>query len=165
MTNYGSNDLIERALRAGAEAMLAVLNGTEHTSIKDSVAPGSQDQPVEYDPLTDEPPLKPVPKGGTEAQGWMSSVAYLGAIGRLNHEEGRGATSEEVTEFAKRAGYRDGREVNGWNSRPASNSIRSIENRDGARFLNEPGLDYLRRCAKKLGIELVGEMSAVPPLT
>ncbi len=50
----------------------------------------------------------------------MATVAYLGAIGRLNAEEGRGVFSKEITEFAKRAGYMNGAAVNGWNSRPGS---------------------------------------------
>ncbi|NYG57114.1 hypothetical protein BJ980_000037 [Nocardioides daedukensis] len=160
-SNYGSSDLIAKALRAGAEAILAVLNGTEGGAAKTvaGVAPDNGG-PIEYDPLHDDPPFTPVPNGGTEAEGWMTSVTYLGAIARINAEENRGATREEIPVLAKRAGYVDGRVVNGWNSRPTS--VRSIENKDGARFLNQAGLDYVKKCADKLGITLVGEMSAVP---
>jgi hypothetical protein len=158
---YGTETLI-KAMRAAAEAFLAALDeATGHSPAKPTAEQAQTGGVIEYDPLRDEPPFTPDPKeGATEAQKRLAYVTYLGAIGRLNAEEGRGATSKEIPEFAKKAGYSDGKAVNGWNSRPSS--PRAIENLDGERFLNEEGRKWILKDAEKLGIRLVGEIAAVP---
>jgi hypothetical protein len=160
-----TNTLI-KAARAAAEAFLAALDeagiisgsGGEQNVPKHDLADG----PVEYDPLHDDPPFPTNPgPGAPEAHQKMAYVAYLGAIGRLNAEEGRGAAGAEITEFAKRAGYRNGAAVNGWNSRPGS--PRAIElDESGGRFLNEEALSWINKDATRLGIKLVGEFATVP---
>jgi hypothetical protein len=90
----------------------------------------------------------------------MAWITYLGAIGRLNAEEGSGAVSKEVSEFAQKAGYSGGAAVNGWNSRVGSR--RAIEIVDGARFLNSTTLGWITKEAEKLGVKLVGEFATVP---
>lgn len=159
-------DTLIKAARAAAEAFLAALDedgifaefGDEQTTPKHDLSDG----PVEYDPLHDDPPFPTNPgRRAPEAHQWMASVAYLGAIGRLNAEQSRGAVGEEIAEFATRAGYRNGAAVNGWNSRPSS--PRAIElDENGARFLNDDALGWITKLATKLGIKLVGEFATVP---
>lgn len=156
---YGGETLI-KAARAAAKAFLATLD--EATGYVPAKAASGQDgatEPIEYDPLSDEPPFTPNPNG-TGAQQQMAWITFLGAIARLNADEGRGARSDEISEFAKKAGYSGGNAVNGWNSR--SNSPRNVENLDGARFLNDAALGWITREAAKLGIKLVGEFATVP---
>lgn len=157
-STHGAEALI-KAARAAAEAFLATLD--EATGHMPTPAPAQAEagQLVEYDPLNDEPPFAPDPNG-TEPQKRLAYITYLGAIGRLNADEGRGATSKEIPEFAKKAGYSDGKAVNGWNSRPSS--PRAVENVDGERFLNIEGRKWIEDDAKKLGIKLKGEIDAVP---
>lgn len=158
-TTYGT-DMLIRAHRAAALAFLAVLD--EATGDSPNVAAGqaSGGELIKYDPLHDSPPFTPNPgAGASEAQRQMAYITYLGAIGRLNAEEGRGATSKEISEFAKKAGYSGGNAVNGWNSRPGS--PRGVENIDGERFLNRETLKWMKKDAAKLGIELVGEISTL----
>ena len=158
---YGSDTLI-KAARAAAEAFLAALDEAEGiTPVKAPSDGNLADEPVEYDPLHDAPPFVPNPqKNAPQTQQQMAWVTYLGAIGRLNAEEGRGAVSKEVSEFAKKAGYAGGAAVNGWNSREGS--PRAIEVVDGARFLNSAALVWIMKDAEKLGIKLVGEYATVP---
>lgn len=158
MTTYTSDTLL-RASRAAAEAFLAALDSPESIESAPVSQPTADDTHLAYDPLHDDPPLKVDPKGSGLEQ-LMAHVAYLGAIGRLNADEGRGATAKEISAFARRAGYADGRVVNGWNSRP--NSPRAIENIDGKRFLNTEGLKWIESDAVKLGIKLEGEFATVP---
>src|SRR3954451_17461179 len=153
---YGTDTLIEAA-RAAAEAFLAALDEAEGITLARAPTDGrATGEPVEYDPLRDAPPFAPNPgKGAPLAQQQMAWITYLGAIGRLNAEEGRGALSKEISDFAKKAGYAGGAAVNGWNSREGS--PRAIEIVDGARFLNSASLAWIEKEAEKLGIELVGE--------
>lgn len=158
---YGTDTLI-KAARAAAEAFLAALDEAE--GIVPSKTPAAEDhadEPAEYDPLHDDPPFAPNPgKGAPLAQQQLAWITYLGAIGRLNAEEGRGAVSKEVSEFAKKAGYSGGAAVNGWNSREGS--PRAIEIVDGARFLNSAAMEWITKDALKLGMTLVGEFATVP---
>lgn len=158
-SNYGAETLI-KAARAAAEVFMATLDEAAGT-VPPKVASGNAgtDELIEYDPLHDEPPFTADPKG-TEAHMRMAYVTYLGAIGRLNAEEGRGANPEEISEFAKRAGYSGGNAVNGWNSR--AGSPRTVENMDGARFLNDAGLKGITKDAAKIGIKIVGQIATVP---
>lgn len=158
-STYGVDALI-KAARAAAEAFIATLDeASGHVPAPAAVTPSEPAELIEYDPLCHEPPFAPDPNG-TEPQKRLAYVTYLGAIGRLNAEEGRGATSKEIPEFARKAGYSDGKAVNGWNSRPSS--PRAVENIDGERFLNVEGRKWIETDAKKLGLKLVGEIGGVP---
>lgn len=158
---YGTEALI-KAARAAAEAFIATLDeATGHAPLHPAATPGEPVDVVGYDPLHDEPPFTPDPKqSAPEAQRLLAAITYLGSIGRLNAEEGRGAASKEISEFAKKAGYAGGNAVNGWVSRDGS--PRAIEVVDGERFLNEQALGWITKDAAKLGIKLVGEFSTVP---
>lgn len=158
---FGADTLI-KAARAAAEAFLAALDEAEGIVPTKAPADGDQtDKLVEYDPLHDPPPFVPNPqKNALLAQQQMAWITYLGAIGRLNAEEGRGAVSKEISEFAKKAGYSGGAAVNGWNSRQGS--PRAIEIVGGARFLNSAALRWITKDAEKLGIKLVGDFETVP---
>lgn len=159
--NYGSATLI-KAVRAAAEAFLAALDEAEGVVPSNALADEHKtDQLVEYDPLHDAPPFVPNPqKNAPVAQQQLAWVTYLGAVGRLNADEGRGAMSKEISEFAKKAGYSGGAAVNGWNSREGS--PRAIEIVDGARFLNSAALGWIMKDAEKLGIKLIGDFETVP---
>lgn len=143
------------ALTAAAKAFLEAV-GEGHTEAATVVTTGG---PIEYDPLVDAPPYSADPSG-THIEQKMSSLSYLGAVARLNAEKNRGASSAEVTRFAKAAGYPDGRAVNGWNSR--ANSPRVIDNVDGARYLNESGHAYIAELADELKIALMGDVTPLP---
>lgn len=117
------------------------------------------DAPVEYDPLIDELPYPANPKGSPDEER-MATVAYLGAIARINAEKKRGATSEEVTYYARKSNYSGGNAVTGWNT-PKSGKRRSIDNRDGFRILNEKGHDFLQAEANALGITLTGDYTPI----
>jgi hypothetical protein len=158
---YGTDTLI-KAARAAAEAFLTALDEAEGiVPIKAPAGEPNAAELVEYDPLRDAPPFVPNPqKNAPLAQQQMAWITYLGAIGRLNAEDGRGAVSKEISEFAKKAGYSGGAAVNGWNSREGS--PRAIEIVDGARFLNSAALGWITKDAAKLGIKLVGEFATVP---
>lgn len=157
--SYGQDVLIEAA-RAAAVAFLARLDEASGASHSDG-RPAESGDLIEFDPLHDEPPFAPDPSSGaSKTQQRMAWVTYLGAIGRLNAKEGRGANSKEVSEFARKAGYSGGNAVNGWNSRPGS--PRLVENIAGARFLNDAGLEGITKDAAMLGIKLQGEVATVP---
>lgn len=160
-SNYAPDALIHAA-RAAAEAFLAALDSAPDTT--PSANPASRpgiNGPVAYDPLHDAPPFTPDPSpGAPEAKRQMAWITYLGAVGRINAEKDRGANSREISALARKAGYPGGNAVNGWNSRPGN--PRAIENRDGARWLNDETLDWIRDLAKTLGIELAGDYVTVP---
>lgn len=161
-TSYGAETLI-KAARAAAEAFLAALD--EATGTVPTKAAGGDSAAtdlIEYDPLRDEPPFTPNPqKSATEAQQKLASITYLGAIGRIYAEEGRGANAKEISKFAKKAGYSGGNAVNGWNSRPGSPRAVELDNTN-SRFLNEGSLKWIQVHAAELGINLEGEYKTVP---
>jgi len=159
--NSDSTAVLARALRAAAQAFMEVLDedgqGQSAAMYTDETAQAARRR-IAYDPLNDEVPLAQNPgPGAPEAQQQMTSVTYLGAIARINAQEGRGANSKEVTKHAKKAGYSGGNAVNGWNSRAGSSRL--IENIDGARYLNQAGHDYLQECADALGIDISGDIT------
>jgi hypothetical protein len=154
MTEHDIGNLTD-ALAAGARAFLAALDNESpaqpSVAVAASVAYGES---VEFDPLTQEPPL-PVNPVGSKQEQKMTSLTYLGAIARINAATKRGANADKVSEFAKKAGYPDGRAVSGWNSR--ANSPRVIDNIDGARILNRRGHAYLHELAAELNISIAGD--------
>lgn len=160
MTDYTA-DTLTRALEAGARAFLAALDSGAAHAQPVSARPRSTDV-IEYDPLVDEPPL-PANPAGTDEQKAMASVAYLGAIARINGEHRRGATSAEIAHYAKLAGYPDGRAVNGWNERKDSTELRrAIFNVNGARILHEGGHKWLLERAGELNITVKGDITPLP---
>lgn len=151
-------EVLTAALAAAASAFLAAL-GEPSKEDKPSATIPPTGAPVDYDPLVDTPPYSFDP-GGTDIEQKMTSLIYLGSVARLNAEKQRGATTSEVTRFAKAAGYPDGRAVNGWNSRP--NSPRVIDNNDGSRILNASGHAYIQELAEELQISLAGDITPLP---
>lgn len=155
---------LTQALRAAAEAFLKTLDenpspAENDSSNTDNVThnPGL----TAFDPLLDTPPFPPRPgAGASDREERLASLTYLGAVGRHFAEYGRGATSTEVSEYARKAGYKGGNAVNGWVSRPGS--PRAIETIDGQRFLNQDGYNWIKGYAARIGIELTGEVKTVP---
>lgn len=118
---------------------------------------------VSYDPLTDEPPYRPRLKqhGGSDDENRMVTVAFLGAVARLNAEHETGATAEDIHRAALRAGYpRGGQDVVGWTIRDGRRG--AIEVRDGLRYLSEDGHKWLRSEAEYLKIEIKGDINPIP---
>lgn len=150
-------ETLTAALSAAASAFLEAL-GERPPGSAMPTAVATSGAPIEFDPLVDAPPYSFDPSGSPIEQK-MSSLIYLGSVARLNAEKQRGASSAEVTRFAKAAGYPDGRAVNGWNSR--ANSPRVIENIDGSRYLNESGHAYVREIAEELRITILGDITPV----
>ena len=153
--------LLVTALSAAAEAFLTALDAGGARRAIEFTTPVGDSGRTAFDPLLDPAPLPLDPRpGATPAEQHMAYVTFLGAIARINAEEGRGANSNEVSKFARKAGYSGGNAVNGWNSRPGSE--RAIENVNGERYLNESGHAWIRELAHELGISLKGDMT---PLT
>ena len=162
-SNYGSTVLLTRALRAGAEAFLAVLNSEgDRPAPPGAVASSGGGELIGFDPLTDPVPLPQDPAPyAPEAQRKMAWVTYLGAIARINASEGRGATTDEVRKYALKAGYPDARAVNGWADREGS-ADRAIKNIQGARYLKADSRDWVLEMAAELGIAIKGDTTPLP---
>lgn len=162
MTEY-KIDALTSALAAAARAFLTAFDNQPSAQpvapVVDKRISMAYGAAVKFDPLTHEPPL-PVNPVGSKQEQKMTSLTYLGAIARINAATKRGATTDEVAEFAKKAGYPDGRAVSGWNSR--SNSRRVIENLGGARILNDSGHAYIQELAADLNISIVGDVTPLP---
>lgn len=107
-----------------------------------------------FDPLTDEPPRMANPTG-TREQRMMAYLAYLGAIYAINKREDRGATPGEVARHAIRAGYEDGRGVSGFSNKGGA----TYRAEDGTRWVNEDGVDWLKKLQNELGIDLPDDLS------
>jgi hypothetical protein len=153
-TTYTADDLT-RALAQAAQAFLTAM-GPDWAGLPEAApAPG----PLSFDPLTEPPPL-PFDPLGSKPEQKMTSLAYLGAIARINAEKGRGANADEVAHHAKMAGYPDGRAVSGWNSRAGSERV--IENVGGARILNQRGHASIHELADSLQIEIEGDITPLP---
>jgi len=105
-----------------------------------------------FDPLTDEPPLALDPIGTSQQQN-MSWLTYIGAIRAINQREGRGATRDEVVQYAKKAGYPDGRGVSGF-----SNKGGATYSENGTRWVNKGGVDWLTKLQVKLGVTLPADL-------
>lgn len=161
MAEY-SADTLTRALAAAAEAFLAALpeaaaEGFGPIARVDDVtwAPATG-EPILFDPLTDPLPMEATPDRQADRKFQdMCTLVYLGSIGRFYAETGEGADAGEIRRFALKAGYANGRAVNGWNSRPGSRG--AVEVVEGRRFINRSAADWLQRLQRDLGIKINGE--------
>jgi hypothetical protein len=158
MTEYTA-DILSRALAAAAEAFLTTLRGDEDEKFNSedvTWAPAAA-EPILFDPLTDPLPMKATPdrKADRKFQD-MCSLVYIGSIGRFYAETGQGAGAEEIRRFALKAGYRNGRAVNGWSSRPGS--IRAVEMIDGKRYINQTAANWLTKLERALGVNINGDI-------
>lgn len=162
-SHYGSTALLTKALRAGAEAFLAVLDAGDTPPAPPVMVERRGDgELIEYDPLTDPVPLPQDPAPyAPKAQRQMAWVTYLGAIARINASQGRGANTDEVRKYALKAGYPDARAVNGWADREGSED-RAVRNIDGARYLKADSLPWIHEMAAEIGIELKGDFTPLP---
>lgn len=161
--NEHTSDSLGRALAAAAEAFLSTLRGDEDKDFHSPVH--SEDvtwvlattDPKLFDPLTDPLPMKAIPDPEADQKFRdMCSLAYIGSIGRFYAETGEGAGAEEVRRFALKAGYRNGRAVNGWSSRPGS--IRAVEVLDGKRYINQTAANWLSKLERSLGVKINGDI-------
>ena len=93
----------QRALADRIDALLSSAEaadlGHEHWSV--------------FDPDVDEPPVVPDFNGNRQQVDWVAIMLW-GKLAALNARQNRGASRDEYVEFAKRAGYRDGRGWNAW---------------------------------------------------
>ncbi|WP_454697514.1 hypothetical protein [Arthrobacter humicola] len=159
---------LTNALAAAARAFLRVLDDRHEVdrsaqeSTQQVFASGAGSQ-TEYDPLLNEPPITPRLKqhGGSEREDKMVTVAFLGAVARLNAELGTGATAKDIHRAALRAGYpRGGQDVVGWVIRPGRRG--AIEVRDDLRYLGDEGHKWLRAEAANMGIVIKGDITPIP---
>ena len=105
--------------------------------------------PVTFDPRTEPPPRTANPSGTLEEQK-MAYLTYLGAVRLINKTEDRGANRDEVRKYAMKAGYENGRAVNGF-----SNGVKNTESRADGRWVTIPdGLDWLEDLQKDLDVDL-----------
>jgi len=165
MTEY-TPDNLGRALVAAAEAFLTEMRGDGDEVLKS--ATHSEDvtwspaaaEPILFDPLTDPLPMRatPDPKADQKSQD-MCSLVFIASIGRFYAETGEGAGAEEIRRFAHKAGYMNGRAVNGWNSR--TGSVRSVEVVDGKRYINQTAANWLPKLERALGVKISGAIQWV----
>lgn len=160
------DDRLAGALIAAARAFIEELEGVAAEPTAPPPGPvqgvdtaGRSPEPIHYDPLVDEPPIQPKVHG-TRAEMDMCSLTYLGAIARINADKRRGADRHEVSEYARKAGYPDGRAVNGWNSNKRGRH--QIENVDGLRILNEVGHAMLMELQDRLNVVISGDITPLP---
>ncbi|BCW68477.1 hypothetical protein NicSoilB4_32400 [Arthrobacter sp. NicSoilB4] len=162
MTEYTS-DSLGRALAAAAEAFLTAMRGDGDEAF--TSAPHSEDvtwapaaaEPILFDPLTDPLPMRATPDREADQKSQdMCSLVYIASIGRFYAETGEGAGADEIRRFAQKAGYMNGRAVNGWNSRPGS--IRSVEVVDGKRYINQTAAKWLAKLERALGVDINGDI-------
>lgn len=114
--------------RALADRIDALLSGAAAADL------GHEHWPV-FDPDVDEPPVVPDISGNRQQLDWVAIMLW-GQLAALNARENRGASRAEYVEFAKRAGYRDGR---GWNAWTGT----TVDLHDG-RWVDRPGETHLR---------------------
>lgn len=93
---------------------------------------GSVSAPV-FDPWQD-PPVQPLVDGDRTQRDWCALLLW-GQLLAVNVRENRGATKPEVVQFAKRAGYADGRGWNKWSGWK--------EDEDG-RWVTPAGVGHIR---------------------
>lgn len=162
MTEY-TVDILSRALAAAAEAFLTTIRGDEDedsnsvTRSEDVTWAPAAAEPTLFDPLTDPLPMKATPDREADQKFQdMCSLVYIGSIGRFYAETGEGAGAEEIRRFALKAGYRNGRAVNGWSSRPGS--IRAVEVIDGKRYVNQTAANWLPKLERALGVKINGDI-------
>jgi hypothetical protein len=161
-------DTLTRALVAAAEAFLASLRDVDSSEISMPVPSPASDitwspaagAPISFDPLADPLPIEATPDKSADPRFQrMCSLVYLGSIARFYAETGQGAGAEEIRRFALKAGYANGRAVNGWNSR--AGSIRGVEVIDGLRYINQNSAGWLSDLESQLGIQLRGAIRFV----
>lgn len=119
---------------------------------------------MRFDPLHELPPLPRDPcTNAPKAERLMAYLTYLGAVARVNAEEGRGADAREIRRYAKKAGYEKVAAIQSWDSKKQES--RFIELVDGRRYLNAQGHEHLRKLAQNLNIEILGDITplALPP--
>lgn len=162
MSEYTS-DTLRRALAAAAEAFLNSLRGDEDegfnsvTRAEDVTWAPAAAEPILFDPLIDPLPMRATPDRESDQKFQdMCSLVYIGSIGRFYAETGEGAGAQEIRRFALKAGYRNGRAVNGWSSRPGS--IRAVEVIDGKRYINQTAAVWLPKLERTLGVKINGDI-------
>ena len=161
---WGLIEAMRVGAQAFAEALPTRLDERTVSEMFDIIRSNRENlSPRKYDPLHDDPPFPPDPAGSAPlAQQKLASLVFLSAVGRINAEYGRGATSEEITEFALKAGYERGNSVNGWTTRPGKKSGAIELDEDKNRWLNEDGRNSVYRHAKSLNLEIVGDIYPLP---
>lgn len=153
------HDQLTMALKAAAEAFLHALDSDQSPPQVSTTTRTPAPEVLEYDPLRDQPPFPPK-VFGTREERELCSLTYLGAIGRINTEEKRGATTDEVRKYAIKAGYDNARAVNGWNHSKGPQAC--IANVDGKRILTETGYEWALQCAENLNITIAGGITLLP---
>jgi hypothetical protein len=126
-------DELERALNGGPASLATT---------------GLRSPPSQWDPLADSPILEPDPNSEVRSPRVMCSLVYIGAIWAINVTEGRGATAKEVSKWAIRAGYQNGRAVTAWSKGKGATHV------DDGRWVNSRGKRWSVEWADFLGLTL-----------
>ncbi|GAA1373660.1 hypothetical protein [Luteococcus sanguinis] len=109
-----------------------------------------------WDPETDLPLGKPKVIGTREEQDWCS-LTYLGGIYAINRRYGRGATSQEVSRYAQKAGYKDGRAVTAWSKGDGP----TFNDENKQRWISSQGASFwVHRLAESLGFRLPSDLAS-----
>ncbi|WP_211160634.1 MULTISPECIES: hypothetical protein [Microbacterium] len=132
-TIAGLREIVEeqRALADRLALLLAELEG----GTADSIQPGS---PI-FDPDIDEPPMRPSIDGNRAQLDWVSIMIWS-RLAALNVREHRGASRDEYVQWAKEAGYRDGRGWNRWDG---------YDDLSDGRWINGVGIGHLRAYCRR----------------
>lgn len=161
-----TEDKLVRALSAAAHAFLAELEPPAQTIAQNASTQAPTVDVVEWDPLYGPPPFPADPNStAVDARDRkdIAVIAFLGGIARVNAEFGRGATSEEIRQFALNGGYSRGNAVNGWNSNDRAHG--AVEVRQGKqRFLNSAGHEtHLRPAIERQArrLRVIGDMTPI----
>lgn len=163
------DEITRQKLRDIADASRALTRSLDHLLADASVValPGgagradsaaidaATDKRNVWDPEMDAPHVAPKVVGTREEQDWCC-LTYLGGIYAINKRYGRGASKDEVREYAMRAGYRDGRAVTAWSK--GNGATQNDEDRQ--RWVNANGVDiWVKRLASKLGLTLPDDLA------
>jgi hypothetical protein len=148
--NGDSNRTLLAGLALGARAFADAITkhlqeGAPAAGMSDA---GAAPDIASFDPRNESPPYPADPKG-SQLERDMAYLTYLGGVMLINLWEGRGATGAEVSTLAKRAGYSNGRAVNGF----SINGVSTAAKADG-RWVTDGGREWVEKLAKGLGVRL-----------
>jgi hypothetical protein len=142
----------KHAVAVGARAFADAFDSQALSGGPDVVNPGSAVGPtgstIVFDPRHDDLPHPADPKG-TEDERVMTYLTYLGAVMLINDTENRGLTADEVSKYAKKAGYANGRGVNGFGINEASTKTIA-----GKRWISDRGRAWLVDLQQQLHLSL-----------
>lgn len=107
-----------------------------------------------WDPEADAPLLSPKVHGTREERAWCS-LTYLGGIYAINKRQARGADKHEIREYARKAGYRDGRAVTAWSKGNGGTQ----NDDDKQRWVTANSVNWVKDLAGELGVVFPADLA------